>query len=233
MKYLKYFNESDSWAGSLYAYNNPEIKPKQQTIEIPLFKTKPYKCLDCDATYHYLESGGEPICPLCKSKNSEEIHLKKYNKFVEDATANASISGSGDVTNAIVGDVAGTGEINGSGDIVFTTKKVRRKKGDATQVSDLRDLEKAKTTKIVDIKESYDEEEYFIEIETQLKDKNITPSDLIKILDFYNDDIIKNYEEGKPPRVFVDKIVKELEIGSGGYFNMQFSQIKQPIIKYL
>lgn len=73
MKYLKYFNETDNWAGSLYAYVNPEIKPKQQTYEIPLHEAIPYKCLDCDVTYHFLEVDGDPICPLCKSKNSEKI----------------------------------------------------------------------------------------------------------------------------------------------------------------
>lgn len=160
-------------------------------------------------------------------------HLKRYNKFVEDANATAGVAGSGDITNAVVGDLAGTGEINGSGDISFTMKKEKRKKGDPTQVSDLRDLEEVDTTEIVDIKESYDEEEYFIEVETQLKNKNITPSDLSKILDFYSDEISKNWEDGKQPKEFVDKIVNDLEIGSGGYYNMKFSQIKQPIIKYL
>ena len=84
-------------------------------------------------------------------------YLKKYKSFFEDGTACAStgVAGSGDVTNAIVGDLAGVGSISGSGDISFYLKKQKRKKGDPTKVTDMRDLAPAKgVTKVEEIKES-------------------------------------------------------------------------------
>ena len=79
------------------------------------------------------------------------IFLKKYKDFLEDATANASISGMGDVVSSQPGEFAGMTGTEGSGDIGFTFKKEKRKKGDPTKVSDLRDLENAKINKIEDI----------------------------------------------------------------------------------
>ena len=84
-------------------------------------------------------------------------YLKNYKKFNEDgnATVSASTSGMGAVSSAQPGALAGTTGTEGSGDIGFTFKKERRKKGDPSKVTDMRDLEPAKgVTKVEDIKES-------------------------------------------------------------------------------
>ncbi len=82
--------------------------------------------------------------------------IKRYKDFLENATANASsTSGMGAVSPAQPGSVAGTTGTEGSGDIGFVFKKEKRKKGNATQVTDMRDLVPAKgITKVDDIKES-------------------------------------------------------------------------------
>ena len=82
-------------------------------------------------------------------------YLKPYKKFNEDgnATVGASTSGMGAVTSSQPGALAGTTGTEGSGDIGFTFKKERRKKGDPSKVTDMRDLEPAKgITKVEDIK---------------------------------------------------------------------------------
>ena len=71
--------------------------------------------------------------------------LKSYRLFKEDATCNASTtSGMGAVSAAQPGALAGTTGTEGSGDIGFTFKKEKRKKGDPTKVTDMRDLSPAK-----------------------------------------------------------------------------------------
>jgi len=84
MKYLKRFNEGVgnygdeyqiSWAGSLLAFNNPEIPKDPKTEPIPLKQSFPYKCLDCNSEYFFMKEDGEPTCPICKSKNSENINI--------------------------------------------------------------------------------------------------------------------------------------------------------------
>jgi hypothetical protein len=64
-----------------------------------------------------------------------------YKKF-EDV-ANATTSGMGAVTSSQPSSNAGStiGGVDGSGDITFTLKRKKRKKGTASEVSDLRDLE--------------------------------------------------------------------------------------------
>ncbi len=90
-------------------------------------------------------------------------YLKPYKKFNEDgnATVGASTSGMGAVVSSQPGALPGTTGTEGSGDIGFTFKKERRKKGDPSEVTDMRDLKPAKgITKVEDIKESkyqYDE----------------------------------------------------------------------------
>ena len=82
-------------------------------------------------------------------------YLKPYKKFNEDgnATVSASTSGMGSVSAAQPGALPGTTGTEGSGDIGFTFKKERRKKGDPSEVTDMRDLEPAKgITKVEDIK---------------------------------------------------------------------------------
>ena len=93
-------------------------------------------------------------------------HIKTYKKFFEDggtATANASTTaGMGAVVASQPGAFAGTTGTTGSGDIGFVLgydPKKKRKKGNPSQVSDLRDLKEVETEKV---KESIDEgsEEY-------------------------------------------------------------------------
>ena len=90
-------------------------------------------------------------------------YLKRYDKFFEDgegggavagggvATANASnTAGMGAVVSAQPGSFAGTTGTTGSGDVGFVlgyNPKKKRKKGDPSQVSDLRDLKEVDTKK--------------------------------------------------------------------------------------
>jgi len=90
-------------------------------------------------------------------------YLKRYDKFFEDgegggavagggvATTNTSnTAGMGAVVSAQPGAFAGTAGTTGSGDIGFVLgydPKKKRKKGDPSQVSDLRDLKEVDTKK--------------------------------------------------------------------------------------
>jgi len=78
-------------------------------------------------------------------------YLRTYKKFTENADGSAT-GGSGDIVSAQPGLLPGTFGTDGSGDVGFTFKKVRRKKGDPTEVTDLRDLEEVETEKIDDLK---------------------------------------------------------------------------------
>lgn len=78
-------------------------------------------------------------------------HLKSYKLFLEDAVATASsCAGMGAVVSAQPGTLPGTTGTTGSGDVSFylTSGKKRRKKGNPSQVSDMRDLAPVKTNKI-------------------------------------------------------------------------------------
>jgi hypothetical protein len=82
-------------------------------------------------------------------------YLKKYNSFFEDGTAAVSASstaGMGAVSSAQPGAIAGTTGTEGSGDLGFTFKKEKRKKGNPSQVADMRDLAPAKG--VTKVKES-------------------------------------------------------------------------------
>ena len=77
MKYLKKFNESDAWAGSLYAYKRG-INDRPNTIEvggvvkpINLF---PFKCNDCESEFDSLNYD-EDECKACGSNNIEEVSI--------------------------------------------------------------------------------------------------------------------------------------------------------------
>jgi hypothetical protein len=72
MKYLKRFNESDSWAGSLYAYHNP-IPPSRglDQVPIPNQEAHPYKCKDCDMEFYSLD--GDIVCLNCGSTDYEDL----------------------------------------------------------------------------------------------------------------------------------------------------------------
>ena len=77
MKYLKRFNESDAWAGSLYAYKRG-INDKSNTIEVggalPTIKLFPFSCNDCETEFDSLNYD-EDVCRACGSKNIEEVSI--------------------------------------------------------------------------------------------------------------------------------------------------------------
>lgn len=81
MKYIKRFNESDSWAGSLYAYGYPEPtgftqQHSPQETAYPLKPTTQYKCNKCDSEFFIIE-GDKIICPVCKYENANKIEYVK------------------------------------------------------------------------------------------------------------------------------------------------------------
>ena len=70
------------------------------------------------------------------------MRIKNWKKFLEDATVNASTtSGMGPVSNAVVGTTPGVPGETGSGDKSSSIAGNQRKKGNPSEVSDLRDLE--------------------------------------------------------------------------------------------
>jgi hypothetical protein len=70
------------------------------------------------------------------------------------------------------------------------------------------------------VDEAYNNEQEFInDIIDKFKGYNIRPLVLNQILNFYNDQIIDDYNNGKQPTEFVDMIIKDMELGSGGYMS--------------
>lgn len=82
------------------------------------------------------------------------MEIKRFKDFLENATTSASSSaGMGAVANATVGGAPGTATLSGSGDVSFyMLDKKKRKKGNPSQVTDLRDL--APTREITKLTES-------------------------------------------------------------------------------
>lgn len=86
------------------------------------------------------------------------------------------------------------------------------------------------------VDEAYNnEQEYINDIIDKFKGYNIRPVVLNKILDFYNDRIVDDYNNGKQPKEFVDMIVKDMELGSGGYVSQKLGSQgwNNKVIKYL
>lgn len=83
--------------------------------------------------------------------------------------------------------------------------------------------------------ESYsDVNEYIEEIKTMLKAYNIRPVVLNQIIDGYSDVIEKYYQEGKYPKLFVDEIIKDFELDSGGFLSYKVGASSyNQTIKYL
>ena len=84
MIYIKRFDESDSWAGSLYAYNNPIPPVIPKTFQYPLKQTISYKCSACDIEFYIIE-GDDIICPTCKKSNFyiKEAYLSEQ-EYIND-----------------------------------------------------------------------------------------------------------------------------------------------------
>lgn len=83
--------------------------------------------------------------------------------------------------------------------------------------------------------ESYsDVNEYIEEIKTMLKAYNIRPVVLNQIIDGYSDVIEQYYQEGKYPKLFVDEIIKDFELDSGGFLSYKVGASSyNQTIKYL
>ena len=83
--------------------------------------------------------------------------------------------------------------------------------------------------------ESYnDVQEYTNQITSLLKEYNIRPVVLNHLVDQYQDEISQYYEEGKDPKFFVDEIVKDMEIDSGGFMAYKMGSAGyNRVIKYL
>ena len=80
------------------------------------------------------------------------VKIKRFKQFNEDAMSTGSVAGMGNVVSAQPGVVAGTQGSTGSGDIGFglITKDKKRKKGNPSDVSDMRFLSPAKGINHVD-----------------------------------------------------------------------------------
>ena len=63
----------------------------------------------------------------------------------------------------------------------------------------------------------YSNQEYLNDIMSRLGKYNITPTDLIKLLDQYENEIIEYNDSGKNPKDFADKMIKDLELDQGGF----------------
>ena len=86
------------------------------------------------------------------------------------------------------------------------------------------------------VDEAYNnEQEYINDIIDQFKDYNIRPLVLNDILDFYNDEITDNYNNDKQPKEFVDMIIKDMELDSGGFMSQRMGSAgwNNKVIKYL
>ena len=79
-----------------------------------------------------------------------------------------------------------------------------------------------------------DIDEYQDEIRTMLKAYNIRPVVLNQIIDKYSEVIQTYYDEGKFPKLFVDEIIKDFELDSGGFLSYKVgSKSYNQTIKYL
>ena len=72
MKWLKRFNEAESWAGSLWANKNPLVTTYFNQIEVQPKKTYPYKCGNCDVEF-FSFSSQENKCEYCHSEDIYSI----------------------------------------------------------------------------------------------------------------------------------------------------------------
>ena len=112
-------------------------------------------------------------------------YLKLFTQFKENAATTATTGGMCAVSAAQPGGLPGTTGTEGSGDPGFTFKKEERKKGDPTEVTDMRDLAPAKDiTKVEDIKESD------VGIRIRPRDPAYDP----KTLNMINDCLIELYD---------------------------------------
>jgi hypothetical protein len=72
MKWLKRFNESESWAGSVWANKNPLITTYVNAIEVKRKSVYNWKCNSCDIEFESF-SKEESTCQHCKSEDIYDI----------------------------------------------------------------------------------------------------------------------------------------------------------------
>jgi rRNA maturation endonuclease Nob1 len=75
MKYLRKFLESDSWAGSSLAYDNPLVKTPWDKVEIKPKQSWSYQCDDCGIEFITFNNK-EGNCKLCGSENIYPVSNK-------------------------------------------------------------------------------------------------------------------------------------------------------------
>lgn len=77
MKWLRRFNEGESWAGSVWAKKNPLVTNYSNSIEVkrkPIFN---WKCQNCDVEFQSF-SKEELTCQHCKSENIQSIPSSNF-----------------------------------------------------------------------------------------------------------------------------------------------------------
>ena len=83
--------------------------------------------------------------------------------------------------------------------------------------------------------ESYNNESEFISsVIDELKTYNISPVLIHKIVEFYQDQIINYFYDGKSPKQFIEENLSELELDRDqNFLGMKFSRRKNSEVKYL
>lgn len=75
--------------------------------------------------------------------------------------------------------------------------------------------------------------EFIAEVTKRLGDYNISPIDINQIIDQKSSDMEECLETGVSPQKFVEELINELELGSGGYPSIKTQNIQQRNITYL
>jgi hypothetical protein len=79
----------------------------------------------------------------------------------------------------------------------------------------------------------YSISEFVAEVTQRLGDYNINPVNINRIIDQKMSDMEECIETGVSPHQFVDELVNELELGSGGYMSIKTRNVQQRNITYL
>lgn len=126
-------------------------------------------------------------------------YIKSFKIFQENADGSAT-AGMGAVSAAQPGGLPGTTGTEGSGDVGFVFKKEKRKKGNPSQVTDMRDLAPAKgVTHVEEIKES----DMFV--------RQRDPSYSIETRNLINDCLVELYDlDFKVKTMYYNKLGKEV-----------------------
>lgn len=149
--------------------------------------------------------------------------IKRYKEFLENAVATASsTSGMGAVSAAQPGALAGTTGTEGSGDVGFVFRKEKRKKGNPSQVSDMRDLAPAKgITKVEDIKES-------------LTLRKRDPKYDSEVVDIINDCLSEIYDDGfELNRINYNKNTETVDLDDDTYGYVDIEELQLSVYKQI